>query len=49
MGFISVISVDSALDYESYAAGNPVYGAEVKIVDGNGYIVPVGTSGEIYI
>ena len=49
MGFISVISVDSAFDYESYAAGNPVYGAEVKILDGNGYIVPVGTSGEIYI
>jgi acyl-CoA synthetase len=49
MGFVSVISVDSAFDYESYAVWNPVYGAEVKIVDGNGYIVPVGTSGELYI
>lgn len=49
MGFISAISVDSSLDYESYAVGNPVDGVEVKIVDENGYIVPVGTSGEIYI
>lgn len=48
MGFISSISVDSALDYTSYAVGNPVEGIEVKIVDENGFIVPIGTSGEIY-
>ena len=49
MGLISTISVDSAVDYESYTVGNPVEGVEVKIVDENGYIVPIGTSGEIYI
>jgi long-subunit acyl-CoA synthetase (AMP-forming) len=49
MGLVSANSVKSALDYESYAVGNPVEGVEVKIVDEKCYIVPVGISGEIYI
>jgi acyl-coenzyme A synthetase/AMP-(fatty) acid ligase len=49
MGLVSANSVKSALDYDSYAVGNPVEGVEVKIVDEKCYIVPVGISGEIYI
>lgn len=49
MGLVSGITVKSAFDYESYAVGNPVEGVEVKILDEKGYIVPFGTSGEIYI
>lgn len=49
IGFISMLLVDKTEDYDHYACGYPVSGTEIKVVNDDGGIVPIGITGEIYV
>ncbi|CAC5390265.1 unnamed protein product [Mytilus coruscus] len=49
IGFISMLLVDKTEDYDHYACGYPVSGTEIKAVNDDGGIVPIGITGEIYV
>lgn len=49
IGMISELLVDKTEDYDNYSCGYPVSGTEIKVVNDNGSIVPLGIVGEIYI
>ncbi|CAG2198399.1 unnamed protein product [Mytilus edulis] len=49
IGFVSCFLVDKTEDYDQFACGDPVSGTEIKVVNDNGDIGPLGITGEIYI
>lgn len=49
IGFICCFLVDKTEDYDQFACGYPVSGTEIKVVNDNGDIVPLGITGEIYV